>query len=102
MLNNNLTNIENYCGDAGEILNKLNLNNYTLVVDPPRKGIDNNMINLILNSLPNKIIYISCNPITLCKNLNPLLSFYKIEKIKGFDMFPQTTNLESVVILTKR
>ena len=56
---NNVLNLENFCGDAGTVLDKLNLKDYNLVLDPPKSGIDDKMINVILKNLPKKIIYIT-------------------------------------------
>ena len=99
---NDIINVKNICADASIKLRKLNFNNYTLILDPPRSGIDDLMIKTILDQKPNKIIYISCSLNSLCKNLKELISEYQIEEIKGFDMFPQTKNLETVVILKRR
>lgn len=98
---NKIKNAKNFCGDAGEILSNLNIKNYTLVIDPPRKGIDEKMLQTIKKNLPDKIIYISCEPKTLSRDLKNLLSCYTITKIEGFDMFPQTKNLETLVVLKK-
>jgi len=99
---NNLTNLENFCGDARKILKQLNLKNFTLILDPPRSGLDKNMIDEIIQNLPDKIIYISCNKITMAKNLKELLRFYDLGEIKAFDMFPQTVNCEVAAILEKK
>jgi len=98
---NKAKNIENICGDVCEKLKEIKFEDYTLVLDPPRSGIDKSVINTILKQKPNKIVYISCSLNSLCKNLKDLLKEYEIEQIKGFDMFPQTRNLETVVVLKK-
>jgi 23S rRNA (uracil1939-C5)-methyltransferase len=59
-------------------------------VDPPRKGLDNNTINNLIKMKPKKIIYISCKPSTLVRDLNKLEAHYKIEKITPVDLFPWT------------
>ena len=96
---NNIKNVKNLCGDANVLLKDLNLKNFNLIVDPPRKGLSDEMIKTILTSKPNKIIYISCSPNTLAKNISKLTNNFSIEKIKAFDMFPQTVNVETVCIL---
>ena len=73
-----------------------------LVIDPPRSGIDYETLNLLTQKVIDKIIYVSCNPSTLAKNLKVLSSKYNVESIKPFDMFPQTSHIESVTILTKK
>lgn len=100
-LKNNIKNLKNICGDAGKILQELQLTNYSLIVDPARSGLDNNMILAIKQNLPDKIIYVSCNRINLAKNLRELLPFYNLSEVKAFDMFPQTKEVETVVILEK-
>lgn len=99
---NKITNAENICGDANKVLKTLKLENYTLVVDPPRMGLGKELIETILTTLPEKIIYISCETKTLSRDLKMLLGSYEIKKIKGFDMFPQTKNLETMTILKKK
>lgn len=99
---NKILNLENFCGDAGTILDKLNLKDYNLILDPTKSGIDDKMINVILKNLPKKIIYISCDKNSLAKNLKALLGSYNLTNITAFDMFPQTKNLETVVILDKK
>lgn len=99
---NNLSNVKNICGDASEEIKKIELNDYTLVVDPPRSGLSDEFIKSIMKNPPNTIIYISCSPQTICKNLLFLKEKYFIKEIKLFDMFAQTRNVETVVILNKK
>lgn len=99
---NNILNLTNYCDDAGTCLEKLNLKDFDLVLDPPKSGIDDKMIDCINKFLPNKIIYISCDKIVLAKNFNKLKNNYNIYDIKAFDMFPQTKNVETVVVLKRK
>lgn len=99
---NKIYDVKNICGDASVVLKELNLNgNFTLVVDPPRSGLNDSIINTIKKQKPEKIIYVSCCLNSLCKNLKNLISDYEIKEIKGFDMFSQTKNLETVVVLKK-
>lgn len=98
---NKILNLTNLCGDSGKVLENLNLKNFNLVVDPPKSGLAENMIKNILKFLPQKIVYISCDKISLAKNYNSLKQHYKIDDIKAFDMFPQTVNVETVLILSK-
>lgn len=99
---NGIYNVHNICGDACVELEKLNLINYTLIVDPPRNGLSDEFIKTVLKNKPEKIIYVSCSPQTLAKNLNNLKESYLIDEIKAFDMFPQTCNVETVVILSRK
>jgi tRNA (uracil-5-)-methyltransferase len=72
----------------------------TVLVDPPRSGLDDGTLELI--SRYSRIIYISCNPETLVKNLKALEADFEIEKLAFFDQFPYTHHIESAVVLTKR
>ncbi len=72
-----------------------------IVVDPPRKGCDSECIGTILGLQPNKVVYVSCNPSTLARDLQKLCeSEYKLSKVTPVDMFPQTGHIETVCLLT--
>lgn len=99
---NNISNAKYIAGDAKIELEKLqNKNVYfeTLIVDPPRKGLDDEGIETILKLKPKKIGYVSCNPATLARDLNRLSEMYNIEKINLVDMFPWTSHIECVAVL---
>lgn len=100
---NNIKNIQFYCDDAVNGLFKIakHKNIDCLLLDPPRTGLDDNMLQAILKSKPKRIIYISCNPATLAKNISVLKKLYQILTIQAFDMFPQTPHVESVVLMSK-
>lgn len=67
-----------------------------IVVDPPRTGLDNQLIQTILQVKPKKLVYVSCNPSTLAKDIETLSKSFKVEYIQPVDMFPQTSHVESV------
>lgn len=72
-----------------------------LVVDPPRKGLEGQFIDAVLEMKPTKMIYVSCNPATLARDLALLAEGgYTVEKIQPVDLFPQTNHVESVTLLT--
>ncbi len=73
-----------------------------IILDPPRKGCSEEVLNSILKIKPEKIVYVSCNPSTLSRDLNKLSQIYEIKKVKVIDMFPQTVHMETVVLLEKR
>lgn len=74
----------------------------TIIVDPPRKGLDEKTVDLVLKLSPKKIIYVSCNPATLARDLKEICSNnYNIIKLANVDMFPHTTHVESVVLLAR-
>lgn len=71
-----------------------------LVLDPPRAGLHETVIKQIMTTKINKVIYVSCNPSTLAKNMSILSKQYKIEYIQPIDMFPHTAGVESLTVLT--
>ncbi|MDD2504809.1 MAG: class I SAM-dependent RNA methyltransferase [Bacilli bacterium] len=72
-----------------------------LIIDPPRKGIDNKTLENILEKNPNNIIYMSCDPMSLARDLNKLKNVYDIKESYVLDMFPQTHHVETVVLMSK-
>lgn len=87
-------------GDASEELEKIKKPIDTLIVDPPRKGLEQ-MVQVLLKKDIESIIYISCNPSTLAKDIKKLEKKYKIDKVQPFDLFSQTPHVETVVLLSK-
>lgn len=103
---NNLSNLTNINGDCAVELPKLiqDLKDETTVVlDPPRKGCDKRVIDAISGSKPSKIIYLSCSPDTLARDLKNLLATtkYNIQFVQPYDMFPNTPHVETLVYLIK-
>lgn len=98
---NNIHNISFIAGDSKIIHNiKFNLNK--IIVDPPRAGLDKKVIDDILNINPERIVYVSCDPITLARDLNILKENYNVEKIIPVDMFPRTYHVETVCVLERK
>ena len=100
---NHVNNIEFYAGDVEIVLDDL-INNRGITADivmfdPPRKGLDRNTINNILKIKPKKIVYISCNPATLIRDLALFEEQYEIKTIVPVDMFPWTSHVECVSVL---
>lgn len=96
---NDINNIYFECKKASELEN----NNYdVIVVDPPRAGLDNVTINKLLDSRAERIVYVSCNPITLARDIKRFGDKYDVCDMTLFDMFPNTKHVESVVKLIKR
>lgn len=89
-------------GDVSECLPKIKDKVDTIIVDPPRAGLDKITKNTIINFKPSKIIYVSCDPMTLARDLKELSVYYNVIDLKGLDMFPFTQHIESFVVLTKR
>ena len=72
------------------------------IIDPPRKGCDSKLIDALINAGIPKILYISCNPATLARDLQHFSKTYHMSAIQPVDLFPQTSHVESVVVLTRR
>lgn len=73
-----------------------------LVVDPPRTGLEHSLVQLLVKQGPQKLLYVSCNPSTLARDLRLLTKSYHVKKIQPLDMFPQTPHVESLTILQRR
>lgn len=99
---NNINNIDFISGDVGIILFKNNFKADIVIVDPPRAGLDSNSINNIIKIKPNKIIYVSCDPVTLARDLNILKEHYDVLEITPFDMFSNTYHVECVSVLSRK
>ena len=103
---NGNNNIENICDDVARalpgVVNKLKGEKTFVVIDPPRKGCDERVLQSIVDAKPDKMIYISCNPATLARDLTKLIDKYSIDSITPYDMFPQTKHVETVCLLTKK
>ena len=90
--------------DAAELIKELakEKEHFDVVfMDPPRAGASKKFLDSLLKLKPEKIVYISCNPETLARDLKTLTKAYKVNKIQGVDMFPFTKHIETVVLLTK-
>lgn len=100
---NKIDNVDFVVGDSGSVMEEISKEKQLdcLIVDPPRTGLDEKMINSILNSNAKKLIYVSCNPSTLAKNLNVLKEYYNIESIRAIDVFSNTEHVESIVYLVR-
>ena len=96
---NNVDNIEFVCADAGEYISKSEEDIDILIMDPPRSGSDETFLSTVMNKRINKIIYISCNPETLARDINYLSSLYEVKYVQPVDMFPMTAHVETVVSL---
>lgn len=103
---NNIKNTEFIAGDTKLILDDL-INNKNIIpnvvmVDPPRKGLDNRSVENILKIMPNRFVYISCNPATLVRDLAKFEEMYEIKSIQPVDMFPFTAHVECVCVLNRQ
>lgn len=102
---NGADNIRFYCDDAGDFMEAMAEENESVDVvfmDPPRSGSSRKFISSMLKMSPKRIVYISCNPETLARDLQYITKGgYKVEKITPVDMFPHTNHIETVVCLSK-
>ena len=103
---NNIENAEFFIGKAEEILpekfEKEQIRADVIVVDPPRKGCDEKCLNTIVRMQPKRIVYVSCDPATLARDLKYLgENGYELKRVKGVDQFGQTVHVESIVLLSK-
>lgn len=102
---NNSNNIEWHAMPAEKAIDKINLNtqNSITLFDPPRKGLDENIINKIGQSNINDLIYISCNPSTLARDIKRLKEYgFILKDITGIDMFVNTLHVETVVLMSRK
>ena len=99
---NKRDNIYYMLGDVGKNLSKINDRIDTIIVDPPRAGLDNVTKKHLINFHPNKIIYVSCDPMTLARDIKELSLYYNIIEIKGLDMFPYTHHIETFCVMERK
>jgi len=102
--NNGITNVDFICGDAKKVALDLAQQNKKfdcLFIDPPRKGCSLEAIDTLKTFDAKRIVYVSCNPSTLARDLHLLNDIYNIERIIPVDMFPNTFHVESVALLSK-
>ena len=103
---NNINNTLFYAGDMKDILTDDFIAEHgrpdVIITDPPRAGMHPDVINVILNAHPERIVYVSCNPATQARDLQLLDVSYKVTKVQPVDMFPHTPHVENVVLLEAR
>ena len=102
---NNTENIKFYNADAGKFMVEMAENKMTadvVIMDPPRAGSDKNFMRSVVTLAPKKVVYVSCNPETLSRDLKFFVTNgYRAKKAVPVDMFPHTKHVETVVMLTK-
>ena len=106
-LNSRVNGIENtlfYAGDMKDVLTDDFVAQHgrpdVMIVDPPRAGMHEDVVHVILNAEPSRIVYVSCNPATQARDIAMLDEKYRVEEIQPVDMFPHTHHVENVVALT--
>ncbi|NFM77551.1 23S rRNA (uracil(1939)-C(5))-methyltransferase RlmD [Clostridium botulinum] len=99
---NGLNNCEFIAGDVAKVIKDVKQKPDIIILDPPRPGVHPVALEYVVKFEPKEIIYVSCNPKTLVDDLKYLIdNGYKLEKVKGMDMFPHTPHVETVVKLSK-
>lgn len=103
---NGITNTEFFAGDMKDILTEEFISVHgkpdTIITDPPRAGMHQDVVNVILGAKPKRIVYVSCNPATQARDLQLLDVDYKVVAIQPVDMFPHTPHVENVVLLERK
>lgn len=106
-INSAINSIDNtlfYAGDMKDVLTDEFIERHgrpdVMIVDPPRAGMHQDVVNVILNAAPKRIVYVSCNPATQARDLALLDEKYRVEAIQPVDMFPHTQHVENVVKLS--
>ena len=106
-IRNNINNVEFFVGKAEEVIpeqyNKNNIKADVIVVDPPRKGCDEKLLDTIIDMQPKRVVYVSCDPATLARDIKYLAEKgYTVDKIQPVDMFGWTTHVEVVTVLERQ
>lgn len=100
---NNIGNVEFFAGDMKEVFNDSFIKKHgqpdVIITDPPRDGMHKNVVEKLLEILPKRIVYVSCNSATQARDLSLMKEQYNIIKTQAVDMFPQTHHVENVVLL---
>ncbi len=103
---NGITNTLFFAGDMKDILNESFIAEHgrpdVVITDPPRAGMHEDVVRVLLKAAPEKIVYVSCNPATQARDLAMMTDQYEIRRILPVDMFPQTAHVENVVLLVKK
>ena len=99
---NGIENCEFLEGDIKDVLPQLKQKFDVMIIDPPRVGMHKDVVQQVLSIGPEKIVYVSCNPATLARDLETLGPKYEAREIQPIDMFPHTYHIESVALLLKK
>ena len=97
---NNATNCTYKLGKVEDLTTEITKEYDTAIIDPPRSGLHKNVIKKLLEITPENLIYVSCDPVTLARDLNFLKEKYKVEYIRPYNMFPRTYHVECCSVLS--
>ncbi len=101
---NHVANARYLCADAGEAaaqLAKEGVRPDVVIVDPPRKGLSPEVVEVLRSMTPKRLVYVSCDPATLARDIKALRPDYRLEKAEAVDMFPRTVHVETVALLLR-
>ena len=108
-LNSRVNGIENtlfYAGDMKDVLTDGFIAEHgrpeVMIIDPPRAGMHEDVVKVILNAEPQRLVYVSCNPATQARDIAMLDEKYRVVEIQPVDMFPHTHHVENVALLEKK
>ena len=101
-INNGINNCDFICGDMKEKLSSISQKPDTLIIDPPRAGMHKDVLAKVLDLSPEKIVYVSCNPATMARDIAQMIPGYEVLEIQPVDMFPHTYHIEAVAQLRRR
>lgn len=101
-LRNNISNCEFIGGEIRQTLRQMKEVPEVVVCDPPRGGMHPDIVREILRIKPRKIIYVSCNPATMARDMKEFISAYRLQEVQPIDMFPHTYHIEAVAKLEQR
>lgn len=103
---NGIDNTEFYAGDMKDVLTDEFIAQHgrpdVMIIDPPRAGMHQDVVDVIMNARPEKLVYVSCNPATQARDIALLDSLYQVDEIQPVDMFPHTHHVENVIRLSLR
>ena len=100
--NNGINNCDFICGDIRKKLSAITRKPDTLIIDPPRAGMHKDVLAKVLDLSPEKIVYVSCNPTTMARDIAQMIPGYEVLEIQPVDMFPHTYHIEAVAQLRRR
>jgi len=99
---NGVPNCRFILGDIKESISKLKVRPDVMIIDPPRAGMHKDIVGRVLAMAPGRIVYVSCNPATMARDLGMLKESYRVLEVQPVDMFPHTYHIESVAKLEKK
>jgi 23S rRNA (uracil1939-C5)-methyltransferase len=101
-LRNKVENCEFVVGDVRTSTGQFSEKPDVIVCDPPRSGMHQDIVETILEVRPKRVVYVSCNPTTMARDIKPLSEYYQVAEIQPVDMFPHTYHIESVARLESK